>query len=493
MTLLLKTLIDRYVEFRNDELEIGRELSPQTHKYYLEVVQCFGVYLGHTPTLEDLTPELVNKFLTALLSDGRSRHTVRNRRTGFHALMRHAKREGLTTADPDRLRRVNCPPLNNKGYSVSDMERLLAYSAQLTGRQRRSGVSKRTYWVSMILLMWNIGCRIGDVLTIQRSKFDPSGRLWVYESKTRKSGWHRLHRSTAEAIAICLTENPVRETIWPGFTRRNVSRAFSDLAVAAGVGGTSRFIRRGSSSALDKLEPGMGWRFLKHSSPTVFEQHYRDSSICGDESLAPPQLSCSDDVVGMCRPMPRPERRPSIVKRSERAVVAPRDLPMTDAVRAAMLSNPPDIGTVDQWLREHGIRPRQIAEWWGYQTKSYRNFLCGAKSISLESANRLRDLFGLPAIRDESTPYKPDTIKSRSLPAPPTLLATLGATSLGAYELRKVIHYIRDELGFAPTMVALTIGINFDRLNEMLRGRRAVAPQVIAELRMLFSETGYVE
>ena len=92
-------------------------------------------------------------------------------------------------------------------------------------------------------------------------------------------------------VAACISLDPERELIWPGHNAKSLARCVNRIIRASGLPGTTRWIRRGSSSDVDRLHPGQGWRFLAHSTPTVFENHYRVASICDDGAIAPTQLT----------------------------------------------------------------------------------------------------------------------------------------------------------------------------------------------------------
>jgi integrase len=286
----LRRLLKAYIAARNEERPINRPLAPSTPRHYRETIRAYEKHLGYSPTLADLDPKRINGFLVALSKTMLSTYTIKNRRTGLRAFLRFAVREGLVDFNPDKLRRVYTEPLEPKGYDAAAMQKLLATAAGMKFVQRRTRIKQSTYWMSLLLLLWNTGIRLGDVVRIRVDKF-VDGRLWIHEKKTGKSRWHVLQPTTREAIEACIAENPNREFIWPGYDIRHLSRAFSALAKRAGVGGTSRYVRRGAASELERLQPNMGWRFLNHSTPTVFEKHYACQMIIGDSQLAPPELT----------------------------------------------------------------------------------------------------------------------------------------------------------------------------------------------------------
>jgi hypothetical protein len=139
-------------------------------------------------------------------------------------------------------------------------------------------------------VLWETGVRSGDMPHIEPQHFDKTGWLWILEHKTGKRGWRRLHPSTTERMTEFIDIDPDRARVWPGYTLRNLSRAFGRLALAAGVEGSLRWIRRGASSEVERVHPGAGWRFLRHSEPRLFDKHYRVEKIVEQQPLAPPEI-----------------------------------------------------------------------------------------------------------------------------------------------------------------------------------------------------------
>lgn len=286
----LKDLVRAYIAAQNLDRHLGRELSAKTCEHLFECVRVYSKHLLRPATTDDLTSGAVTEFLKALLADEYSAYTVKNRRTGLLALWRYAFRKGLTLLPCADVRPVYCPPLMVAGYDLANMDKILNYISTLRGVVRTSGVKKTIYWDSFLRTDWELGLRIGDMVCVRVEHFDPTGWLWFSESKTAKAGWRCLRPSTTESIATCIAANPGRERIWPGFTRKNACRAFSELAKLAGVNGTSKYIRSGGSSECDKLYPGTGWKHLRHSSPAVWDKHYKVDRICEAGRPMPPEL-----------------------------------------------------------------------------------------------------------------------------------------------------------------------------------------------------------
>lgn len=290
--MFLHDLADCYIVAQNQHRAIGRELSARTSSHLRECARVYSRWLGHDATLDDLQPDLVNAFLASLLALGKSPYTVKNRRTGLRVLWRFAQRMGLDCQPFDGVRPVYCPELDICGYNTADARQLYEYARTLRGTMRMSKVAKSLWWCSLLSTKWDFGLRAGDMLRIRGEHFDPDpALLWVRENKTGKNGWRVLRAETRDAIAECLACDPGRELIWGGvFGVMSFYRAFKRLARQAGLQGTSRWLRRGASSEVDQQHPGSGWRFLRHSTPAVWEKHYRVERIVEAEPLRPPPL-----------------------------------------------------------------------------------------------------------------------------------------------------------------------------------------------------------
>lgn len=278
-----------YIAAQNSERPIGKELSAKTCEHLLECIAVYSRHLCRPSSTDDFNAPALNAFLVAILVAGKSEYTVKNRRTGLLVLWRFAHRQGWAPPCVG-VRPVHCSELSVNGYNIEQITAFTAYVATLRGKVRGTGIPRAIYWGSFLRTDWDVGLRIGDMLTIPLPHFDASGWLWTEERKTGKHGWRKLRPSTTESIAACIAAKPERAVIWPGLKPRNAYRAFKELAKRAGVNGTSRYIRSGGSSEYDRLHPGNGWRFLRHSDPRVWDKHYRVDRICDQDELGPPEI-----------------------------------------------------------------------------------------------------------------------------------------------------------------------------------------------------------
>lgn len=303
-SVLLKDFVSTYLDERNSRRPINAPLAPRTEEYIRSVVRAFVQFLARPATIGDLNADTVNRFLTHQFVNRRSDYTVKARRTGIMCLWRCAARLGLL-AEPKGVQDVRLRRLSIQGYDQADITSLVEHATRMRGVIRRTGLRRCDWWETFILVDWETGIRAGDMRILGVADFDRSGWLWVVESKTGKGGWRKLRPSTTERLKAFIDWDPERALIWPGYDKWTYYKSFKRLANEAGVGGSLCWIRRGAASAVECSNPGAAWRFLRHSSPTLFDKHYRVDKIVEQHPLVPPEIKA--DVF-----RPTPESSPSM-------------------------------------------------------------------------------------------------------------------------------------------------------------------------------------
>jgi hypothetical protein len=118
------------------------------------------------------------------------------------------------------------------------------------------------------------------------------GCLTVIQEKTGRQVRHRLRPETIRAIDACCAVGGDRRPIWAGFvSRRRFFPGFKCLVKAAGLSvGTSKYIRRGSASEVERIRPGAAPAHLGHRTPEMFTRAYRVERIVGKDLPMPPAI-----------------------------------------------------------------------------------------------------------------------------------------------------------------------------------------------------------
>lgn len=94
-----------------------------------------------------------------------------------------------------------------------------------------------------------------------------------------------------DAIDRCMADQPNRCKIWPLWgSRWSFYRHYRKLVAAAGVRGTSKWLRRSSATALERICPGSAMGHLGHKTPGLAYRHYVDPRMLQCGRPLPPEL-----------------------------------------------------------------------------------------------------------------------------------------------------------------------------------------------------------
>jgi plasmid maintenance system antidote protein VapI len=163
-------------------------------------------------------------------------------------------------------------------------------------------------------------------------------------------------------------------------------------------------------------------------------------------------------------PLAKKPSRPNFEKAS--------DVPLPDAVRDALLSDPlthKHFRVFIEHLMDLGITQRMLAEWWGYSSKHVNKIAYGRYGeIPHRGANRLREIFGLPAVAVDWTP--PPIPKLGKIPATPEIEALFNSGEFGIAELRIVVEYLRKTYRFEVCKLSQWLGFSQCHLSNVLGG-----------------------
>ncbi len=310
-----------------DQYRIDHDIKRSSVQSLLAVVSKFEAYLQRTATLSDLTAHVVNSWL-ASLRDSIAVESIYGYRRLLLTLWRAAHLDELVDEYPNRVRRIKRPERVIDGWDVQQMGQLLAACDKLSGvirgiktgavenwvcrdrhkwgeekgsrQTRHDGVvymqiDRTAYFRAFFLTLWDTGVRLGDVLSIERAWItrqpDGSGRFAMIQAKVGRRIERVLRPETLAAIEA--TFPPERKLLFPIWCcGENFHKALRSIVKLAGLTGTSKFIRRGSSSEVEKHNPGCGKLHLGHSpkSAGLFEQSYAVQRICARTAPLPPAI-----------------------------------------------------------------------------------------------------------------------------------------------------------------------------------------------------------
>ena len=282
------------MEFLTRHYRESHDIAPTSiNNSYRSAVASFEAFLKRPAALADLNPATVNSWLAWLL-ERVSRETAHTHRRILLVLWRAAYEVEALAEYPRRVRPIKRPQRIIEGYDTEQMAELLRAADTLTGTFRQNSIERRLWWVAFLLVAWSTGLRLGDLLRIERGWVKPgedgSGRLSLVMSKTG----HVIHRllppNAMQALERLVLSGKPRKLCFPlWLDRREYFREFKALAESAGLPGSSKWIRRGSASEVEKLSAGMARYHLGHRSAQMFDLAYRVDRIVGSHVPLPPQ------------------------------------------------------------------------------------------------------------------------------------------------------------------------------------------------------------
>ena len=265
------------------------DLSASSAEQLLIAVRLLDRWAARAVALDDLSPELLTRWLRALGDQGRAARTVNGKRQSILTLWRAAARQRMapplidSTEVPSRRQ----PKLVPRAWTINELERLLFQCSRLEGRMRICpSVTRADYWSSLILVQYDTGARIGAVLAVSPDQVDIDGRTILLGASTSKTKTEQLVAiSDQTAMAISRIHDPSRPKVWPcGKWRHELYRRLKSLLVAAGLptDRKSKFHRLRKTNASHTAASGsveMAQRQLGHTSARMTWDSYLDPRI----------------------------------------------------------------------------------------------------------------------------------------------------------------------------------------------------------------------
>ena len=197
-------------------------------------VRLLESYAEQPVALTDLGRDLIAGWMR-WLTVSRSPATVNSKRQAIVTLWRYAAELELV-APPPRIPKLREPSRLPVVWSLEDIGRLLAICDRWPGQWE--GTPAGQCWRIAVLVIWDTGCRIGEVLGARVDDVDLDAQLWqvpAEHTKGRRSDrLYRLHEDTIETIRKSMP--PPRERLFPfPWRRRQVWPEFRRILTVAGL------------------------------------------------------------------------------------------------------------------------------------------------------------------------------------------------------------------------------------------------------------------
>lgn len=175
-----------------------------------------------------------------------------------------------------------------RAWSAEELTTLFKVGKRVQGNFR-SGCPKSLFWQGFVLVGYETGLRLGDLLTLRSCDFARNCTdLAVTANKTGEPIMRGLTPPAAAAVRELIRLSPDGSVFGWALSRRYVKSQFTKLAKTAGLEGSVRWLRRTGATACECQAPGSSSRFLAHRSPGVAQRHYVDWSKVTKQPVPPP-------------------------------------------------------------------------------------------------------------------------------------------------------------------------------------------------------------
>lgn len=233
---------------------------------------------------DQLSSSSVTKFFLAIRG---STSTQAGYRRIALTLWRHAVRQGWARGPVEaRPLRVRMPVV--RAWSTDELTRLVN-SVNSSPGTMRSGCKKSLFWRAFVLVGYESGLRLGDLLALRLDSFDCGFTLLITTtSKTNQAVYRTLSPQCAAAVHdLFLASRDGTLFAW-ALSRRHIKAQFKACVSNAGLTGSVRWLRRTGATACEAQSPGSASRFLCHRSPGVAARHYVDWTKVTKQPTVPP-------------------------------------------------------------------------------------------------------------------------------------------------------------------------------------------------------------
>jgi integrase len=269
----------------------------ETRQHYERSIRQFGEYLGHDPTLADLTDDNATGFMLSTLDAGLTAVTSNQRVKQIRALWEWAARRKYVDTFPTYLP-LDEPDTQPIGYTPAQVMQLFAACSQQTGYI--GPFPAALWWRSQHWWYWSTAERTEATLSLERSHVDLDAAIARVPAKIRKGGrkamTYRLPPQLVELFGEMFKYPIQSPLVWErDFGIAAYYHRYRRLVEAAGLptprGKCGPKKLRITVLSMVRGLGGNATEFAKHSSSAVTDESYIDEAIvmCMTKGVWPPK------------------------------------------------------------------------------------------------------------------------------------------------------------------------------------------------------------
>lgn len=275
----LAELVDRYIDsLRTGMSKRGRPYSPHTVEGWRTHLRIFVQWAGAVP-VEDITAEMVGRYLREQFAEGKTANTVYSRERPIRGFLTWCAARGILARDPlARLPRTRPEDSHVETLSDQDVYRLIA----ACDRETWGGLRDAT----IIWVLWRTGLRRAELCALDLADYDQrEGTLAVRHGKGDKRRVVGVSEDLAAALREWLADarGPEPGPLFPSerggrFSENGLAQMMGRLEQRSGIHDIHAHRFR-HTFAVAALRNGMDIytlsRLLGHSSITMSSKYLR--------------------------------------------------------------------------------------------------------------------------------------------------------------------------------------------------------------------------
>lgn len=241
-------------------------------------------------TSDDFTDQAINAWCAWQFAKGLDPETIRGRRTLIVGIWKWAYGVGLVERLPGKLPKIKVPDKPPQCWHLDEMRKLLHAASLLPGTMRRDfRVTRAALATAWLRSDYATGFRFSDLHALHSRSIAPDGTVVIVQAKTSQMIVGHLDDAAMEALEAIRA--PHRKHLFRDLiNRKNLQVMVRGLVKAAGLSGSTKWIRRTGATWIEVHQPGAAMGYLGHNTPGLARKSYLDPRYLQQHKPRPPKL-----------------------------------------------------------------------------------------------------------------------------------------------------------------------------------------------------------
>lgn len=279
--------VSLFKDFRDYQAENLQFASPATINQFNVSLNNFYAIIGHRPTRQDLTKEVISRAMAHMLNDwGNQPPTVNKFRANLVALANWLKEEGKIFERP-RVAKLVEPDRIPVGWDLEQIGVIFDAFGTLSGQI--DGIDRRIWWTGLSHLFLDSAERAGAILQLLPDDFDLYRRHVKIRAEYRK--WkkrdrlHPLRPVTCEFLSKIINPAERKKPVFsPGVCYGTLLLQYRVILRSVGFPHSSDHLFhcwRKTAASLYERFGGNATELLDHATRSTTVKYYLDPSVVG--------------------------------------------------------------------------------------------------------------------------------------------------------------------------------------------------------------------